>query len=129
MPRPYVHTGPAMRHGRTLKRWDTAWVQPSGYPFTRGPDAPSYVDETRIVGVADVPTWWQERGLSFTASGYGRRIPTRYMLAYADGPTRYRWHRVYAIVAGNSGSLYIRVRGVRLFLTPNAEHALERMVG
>ena len=26
------------------------------------------------------PLWWQEKGLSFTASGYGGRIPLPYMV-------------------------------------------------
>jgi hypothetical protein len=46
--------------------------------------------------------WWQERGLSFTASGYGRRVPTTRMV-HVDG----RWRRVYCCVFSNSGTCYI----------------------
>jgi hypothetical protein len=122
MARPYVHTGPAPHASRRLVRWTTAFH----HPYTPCGDA-FYVDPTRVVGVALVPTWWQDAGLTFTRTGYGRRVPTRYMVAHADGRGGYRWHRVYAIVAGNSGSAYIIVRGARLFLTPNVSHSLESL--
>lgn len=48
------------------------------------------------------PLWWQTRGLSFTASGYGARIPTRHMVKYNG-----KWRRVYCIVYSNSGTLFI----------------------
>jgi hypothetical protein len=37
-----------------------------------------------------------------TASGYGARIPTRYMVYY-----RRRWRRVYAICYSNASTLFI----------------------
>jgi hypothetical protein len=46
--------------------------------------------------------WWQEKGLSFTASGYGRRIPTRYMVKFKN-----RWRRVYCCIYSNNGTSYI----------------------
>lgn len=45
------------------------------------------------------------RGLSWTATGYGARIPTRYMVQ-VNG----KWRRVYAICYSNSGTLYIGKR-------------------
>ena len=45
---------------------------------------------------------WQERGLSYTATGYGRRIPTPYKVK-----TGGKWRRVYCCVFSNSGTLYI----------------------
>lgn len=48
------------------------------------------------------PLWWQTRGLSFTASGYGAIIPTKYMVKYNK-----KWRRVYCIVCSNSGTLFI----------------------
>lgn len=54
------------------------------------------------VPTRETPLWWQTRGLSFTASGYGRRIPTRYMVR-----VRGRWRRVYCCVYSNSGTCYI----------------------
>ena len=43
-------------------------------------------------------------GLSFTASGYGSRIPTEYMVKWQGC-----WRRVYCRIYSNSGTLYIRV--------------------
>jgi hypothetical protein len=52
--------------------------------------------------VFDKPLWWQSKGLQYTASGYGSRIPTRYMLKY-NGKLR----RVYMRVFSNIGVLFI----------------------
>lgn len=41
-------------------------------------------------------------GLSYTASGYGMRIPTKYMVRFND-----RWRRVYCCSYSNSGTLFI----------------------
>ena len=45
---------------------------------------------------------WQTRGYSFTATGYGSRIPTRYMVEFNG-----KWRRVYCRIYSNSGTLYI----------------------
>jgi exonuclease III len=47
-------------------------------------------------------TWWQKRGLMFTATGYGGRIPTSYMVKHNN-----RWKRVYCAIWSNSGVCYI----------------------
>ena len=54
------------------------------------------------VDVKESPLWWQEKGLQFTASGYGSRIPTRYMVRFKD-----KWRRVYAICYSNCATFYI----------------------
>lgn len=54
---------------------------------------------------------WQKRGLSFTASGYGARIPTAYMVKYNG-----RWHRVYCRIYSNVGSTYIVSKGRRIWV-------------
>lgn len=41
-------------------------------------------------------------GLSWTATGYGERIPTQYMVRVAN-----RWRRVYCYLISNSGTLFI----------------------
>lgn len=41
-------------------------------------------------------------GLSYTASGYGSRIPSRYMVKYNG-----RWRRVYWHQYSNAGTAYI----------------------
>ena len=48
------------------------------------------------------PLWWQDRGLSFTATGYGKRIPTRHLIQFNG-----RWRRVYCCIFSNIGTLYI----------------------
>lgn len=45
---------------------------------------------------------WQKLGLSFTASGYGKRIPTRYKVKFAG-----HWRRVFCCQYSNAGTLYI----------------------
>ncbi len=58
------------------------------------------------------PLWWQEQRMSFTASGYGSKIPTEYMVHW-----RGRWRRVYCRIFSNSGTLYIRHEGGRIVVT------------
>ena len=50
----------------------------------------------------DAPMYHHTNGLSFTASGYGRRIPTRYMIHYMG-----KWRRVYCRIYSNIGTCYI----------------------
>jgi hypothetical protein len=52
----------------------------------------------------DSPLWWQEQGLSYTASGYGRKIPTRHMVRL---PGNKRWRRVYCCIFSNAGTCYV----------------------
>lgn len=51
--------------------------------------------------VVDEPQWMQ-RGLSPTASGYGKKIPTRYKLRYNN-----RLHRIYGCCFSNVATTYI----------------------
>lgn len=57
---------------------------------------------TEGVPVIDKPMAHHRRGLSFTATGYGKRIPTPYMIKY-----RGKLRRVYCMIYSNSGTLYI----------------------
>lgn len=56
--------------------------------------------------------WWQERGLSYTASGYGGKIPTRHKIKING-----RWRRVYCMVYSNSGTCYVVVNGRKMLVT------------
>ncbi len=67
--------------------------------FKAGPAGPF---QTVSVPSKDAPLGWHEKGLSFTASGYGRRIPTR-MKVRING----RWRRVYCCIFSNSGTCYV----------------------
>ena len=62
--------------------------------------------------VSDRPLDWQRQGLQQTASGYGSRLTTRYMLTTPDG----RQRRVYAICYSNVASYYVFVRGRVVYL-------------
>ena len=57
---------------------------------------------TQEAEVKEKPLPWQLAGLQYTASGYGARIPTRYMVRYNG-----RWRRVYCITYSNNGTLFI----------------------
>lgn len=48
------------------------------------------------------PLEWQKQGLQYTASGYGKKIPTEYKVKYNG-----RFYRVYCRIYSNSGTLYI----------------------
>lgn len=54
------------------------------------------------VPVKEAPLLWQEKGLSYTASGYGLKIPSRYMVQF-----RGRWRRVYICQMGNAGTAFL----------------------
>lgn len=79
-------------------------------------------DPERVVDIkrTDPP----RRGL--TATGYGGRIPMQWMLHYRGQDGRLRWHRVYAMVYGNSGAPYINADGGhRYHLDIDTEHRIE----
>lgn len=52
----------------------------------------------------DSPLWWHLRGLSYTRTGYGRKIPTRTMVRLPGSP---RWRRVYCCIFSNIGTCYV----------------------
>ena len=49
---------------------------------------------------------WQRRGLQFTATGYGTKIPTSKVIRWSDGKVR----RVYCDIYSNAGSCYCLIR-------------------
>lgn len=57
----------------------------------------------------DKPLPWQEQGLSYTATGYGAKIPTSKMIHY-EGRDR----RIYCTIYSNAGTAWITVRGERV---------------
>jgi hypothetical protein len=61
--------------------------------------------------VIEDPLWWQEAGLSFTATGYGSRIPTVYKMYYNS-----RWHRVFHMIYSNSGTTYIETKDHKIIV-------------
>lgn len=58
--------------------------------------------ETVQVPLKEDPLPWQQQGLTYTASGYGKRIPTIYKV-WVGGC----WRRVYNYIFSNSGVLFV----------------------
>lgn len=65
--------------------------------------------ETVSVPVKKSILWWQEKGLQQTATGYGRKLTTPYMVQWEG-----RWRRVYCCQFSNAGTLYIGKPGAWL---------------
>lgn len=59
---------------------------------------------------ADRPLEWQKRGLTYTATGYGTKIPTRKVVRWSDGKVR----RVYCDTYSNVGSCYCMIHGCKV---------------
>ncbi len=72
--------------------------------------------QTIEVEARDAPLWWQTRGLSYSASGYGARIPSSTMVKWAG-----RWRRVYVALYGNAGTAYIGKPGAWLATVSEGE--------
>ena len=66
---------------------------------------------TLPVQIKSKPLWHHIRGLSYTATGYGQRIPTEYMIQ-VNG----KWRRVYCAVYSNNGTLYYGKLSDRCFV-------------
>lgn len=71
---------------------------------------------TARVEAKESPLWHHTAGLQYTASGYGRKIPTPYMVKWAG-----RWRRVYCAQFANAGSLYIGKPGAWLATVEDIE--------
>jgi hypothetical protein len=52
------------------------------------------------------PLWWHEKGLSYTASGYGGKIPTPWVVRVGS-----KTHRIYVAQYSNLGTAYIQRGG------------------
>jgi hypothetical protein len=57
------------------------------------------------------PLPWQSAGLQFTASGYGRKIPTSKVI-YLGG----RMYRIYCTICSNIGTCWVNVQGRRVIV-------------
>lgn len=53
---------------------------------------------------------WQRRGLQYTATGYGTKIPTTKVIKWSDGRER----RVYCDIYSNIGSCYCMIHGCKV---------------
>ena len=52
----------------------------------------------------EVLLWWQRKNLSYTSTGYGKKIPTTHMVQLS-GSTQ--WRRVYCCIYSNIGTCYV----------------------
>lgn len=83
----------------------TAWVNATTY---RAPSdklyntQPIYSSYTTSVEVKVSRLWAALTPWKPTASGYGKRIPTEYMVKFNG-----KWRRVYCRIYSNNGTLYI----------------------
>jgi hypothetical protein len=75
------------------------------------PDAkePIYVSDLPASDVRYAPLPWQLAGLTWTASGYGAKIATKWQIL-----TGGRWRRVYATCYSNAPSLWIQRKAHRI---------------
>lgn len=64
---------------------------------------------TMAVEHKEKPLPFHVAGLQYTATGYGSKIPTIYMVKFNN-----RWHRVYVAIFSNAGTSYILVDGERV---------------
>lgn len=64
-----------------------------------------------LLDMRDEPLEWQKQGLSYTASGYGSKIPTSKVI-YCFG----KRHRMYACCFSNSASCYVLIKGNRYYI-------------
>ncbi len=60
--------------------------------------------------ISELP--WQKQGLSYTASGYGAKIPTHHMVRTIDQ----KWRRVYCTIYSNIGTLWIVQDGEKIIV-------------
>ena len=59
----------------------------------------------------------------YSASGYGRKIPTRHMVQLRDK----RWRRVYVCQISNAGTAYVLLKDDWRVIGPEAESAIEAL--
>lgn len=64
---------------------------------------------TKQVEIKEKVLWWQYLDLQYTATGYGKKIPTRHMIKNNG-----RWYRVYCCIFSNNGTLYIIEKGQKI---------------
>jgi hypothetical protein len=57
---------------------------------------------TEFVDHKEALLWRHEKGVPYTSTGYGAKIPTPYMVKYLG-----KWRRVYCAIFSNSGTCYI----------------------
>jgi hypothetical protein len=62
--------------------------------------------------LAYVPMAHHKLGLTYTASGYGRKIPSPYKVMIGK-----RFHRLYTCIFSNIGTCYVIIGGVPCYVS------------
>lgn len=70
--------------------------------YNTRPDGSKDCFQTIEIESKEVPLRHHNKGLQFTATGYGSRIPTRTMVKFNG-----KWRRVYCKIYSNIGTCYI----------------------
>ena len=61
-----------------------------------------YLNRDKPEQLQVAPLWWHDKGLQYTAMGYGSKIPTRYK-AFVHG----KFRRVYCRIFSNIGTCFV----------------------
>ena len=83
-----------------------------------------HTDPARVTDIEYAPMPHHLAGLQWTASGYGRKLPSRWRVRYRHMDDSLRWHRVYVTLYSNAGTAWIGIGGKRLVLDIDTEHRL-----
>jgi hypothetical protein len=67
--------------------------------------------KTIYLDFIDAPMWYHTRGLMQTATGYGRKLNTGKKALVGN-----KEYRVYAVCYSNVASLYIIIKGVKIYV-------------
>lgn len=67
---------------------------------------------TLAVEHKEKPLYHHIHGLNYTATGYGSKLPTRYMVRFNN-----RWYRVYSVCYSNVSTEYVLIDGGRVKVT------------
>ena len=67
-----------------------------------------FADKSELL---EAPLDWQKAGLTYTASGYGTKIPTRYKISFNG-----KQYRLYATHYSNAASTWFTVKGQRIYV-------------
>lgn len=73
-------------------------------------DSRIYVDRYRSELIWNPPKW-MERGFQETASGYGKRLNSGWMINFEG-----RKYRIYVTIYSNSGSSWFKSKGRKIYV-------------
>ena len=62
------------------------------------------------LAISERPLDWQRRGVQYTATGYGTKIPTSKVIRWSDG----KFRRVYCDICSSAGSCYCMIHGCKV---------------